>query len=140
VWRGDIEVLAGGKVTHRAQMELRIAPIAGSAAKSWTQTYGGQPPRHYEIRPADASAGRFILDEKNGVLLEEQLVGDTLHSAFQVGDVLLTSRLQKRGDELVVEIATFAAATRNNVAAAKPTAVALPFRSIQHGVLRRIAE
>lgn len=135
VWRGEIEVLAGGKVTHRAQMELRIAPIAGSAAKTWTQTYSGQPPRQYEIRPADSGAGRFILDEKNGVLLEEQLIGDTLLSTFRTGDVLLFSRFDLRGDALAVEIATFAAPAVNG--ATKPEVGALPFRSIQRGVLHR---
>lgn len=139
VWRGDIEVLAGGATQHRATMELRVQPVAGSDAKTWTLTYSGQSPRKYEIRPT-AAAGRFIMDEKNGVLIEEQLIGDTLHSAFQVGDVLLTSRFEKRGNELAVEITTFAVAEPSPKSSAKPLAVSLPFRSIQRGLLHQAAE
>jgi hypothetical protein len=135
VWLGDIEVHAGDKVTHRARMDLRIAPVAGSVAKTWIQTYAGQPPRNYEIRPTESGEGRFVMDEKNGVLLDTQLVGNTLLSTFHTGGVLLTSRFELRGDELAVEIATFAepasdAATQSKVAA-------FPFRSIQRGVLHR---
>lgn len=135
VWRGEIEVIAGGKVTHRAQMELRITPIAGSLAKTWMQTYSGQPPRNYEIRPAEGGEGRFVMDEKNGVLLDEQLVGNTLLSAFRTGGVLLTSRFELRGEELEIEIATFGEQLAN--AATQPEVAALPFRSIQRGVLHR---
>ena len=134
LWRGGIEVMAGGQVTHRAQMELSVAPIAGRIAWTWTQTYTGQPPRAYELRPAESDAGRFVLDEKNGVLLDGQLIGATLLSTFRTGGVLLASRFELRGDELVVEIATFADPPQ---AAGKQQVAALPFRSIQRGVLRR---
>ena len=139
VWRGEIEVLVDGKRQHRATMELRVQKLGDDGAKSWTIQYSGQPPRLYEIRPAPDAKGRFIVDEKDGTLLEDQLIGNILHSVFSLGDVLLTSRFENRGEEITVEIATFAFdATKLRDALNSPAkATSYSFRSIQRGILRR---
>ena len=138
VWRGEIEVLAGGAVQHRSKMELRVEKLEAPGAKSWTIRYSGQPPRDYEIRSVPGGKGRFVTDEKNGTVLDEQLIGSTLHSVFSLGDVLLTSRFENRGEEIAIEIATFAfSATRDGAPPPPTRAIPYPFRSIQRGVLRR---
>jgi hypothetical protein len=137
VWSGEIKVIADGEIRHASTMELRVASIAGRPAKTWSIHYSGQPSRNYEITPATGGKGRFIVDEKNGLLLDEQLVGDTLYSAFSVGNVLLNSRFERRGDEMHVEIATYELASTNAATVSNAQATAYPFRSIQVGILRR---
>jgi hypothetical protein len=120
---------------HRVEMELRIEPLEGESRLSWIQTYSGQPPRAYVLRTADGGTGRLVMDEQNGILLDAQLSGGTLHSTFRTGDVLLSSRFEKRGRELSVEIATFHDALESERPSSK--VASLPFRSVQRGVLHR---
>jgi hypothetical protein len=137
VWRGQVKVSVDGETRHEVNLDLTIAKIPERTAKTWTMQYTGQPPRNYELAPAETGRGLFILDEKNGTLIEEQLIGETLYAIFSVDNVLLTSRFELRGRELHLEIATYDHSVKRTKTNAASQAVVYPFRSIQSGILRR---
>lgn len=137
VWSGEIKVIVDGETRHAVNMELTVAPIKGRSAKTWVIQYAGQPPRPYEIISAPDGKGHFQVDEKNGTVLDAQLIGDTLHSAFSVGTVLLTSRFERRGRELHVEITSYDHSGKTSTTSTNSEAINYPPQSVQVGILRR---
>ena len=111
VWKGATTLnWASGKV-EGAAMELHVSPVAGGPAKSWKVVYvfaDRREVRDYEIRPAEVpGAGRLVIDEKNGFLIDNYLAGETLYSRFTINGNLVTTRFELRGAELEVELTMF---------------------------------
>lgn len=111
VWKGATTLRwASGKV-EAAAMELHVGPVAGGTAKSWKVVYvfaDRREVREYEIRPAEgAGAGRLVIDEKNGFLIDNYLSGETLYSRFTINGNLVTTRFERRGATLDVELTMF---------------------------------
>ena len=98
-WTGTLKIasLAGdAKVTP---MEMVIEPRKDSKNYRWRIVYGKGPAREYELVPQE-TAGHFVIDEKNGLLIDAWLVGSTVYSQFQVGDSLIPVRYERAGDSL----------------------------------------
>jgi hypothetical protein len=109
VWKGVTRLVwASGKV-EEAAMELHVSPVAGGPSKVWKVVYvfaDRREVRDYEIRPAEG-AGRLVIDEKNGFLIDNYLSGETLYSRFTINGNLVTTRFELRGDALDVELTMF---------------------------------
>ncbi len=109
VWRGPI-VTASPKGTRRTfDMELHILPIAGASRYRWTIVYiseNGRQERPYELVEIDRSRGHFQVDEKNGILIDSFLIGDSLHVQFAVQGSLITIRYLRRGTDILFELVT----------------------------------
>ena len=92
-------------------MELHVGTAAGGASKTWKVVYvfaDRREVRDYEIRPAEGGgAGRLVIDEKNGFLIDNYLSGETLHSRFTINGNLVTTRFELRGDALEVELTMY---------------------------------
>lgn len=138
-WRGTLTI-AGAAQT--IPMGLDIEPIEGRDALAWRIIYGegsSRQVRDYELLPGDAP-GRFVIDEKNGILLDARLEGGVLVSAFEVQGNTLVARYELRGEELRYEILTWAnAAQRESVAGEGPEAIrvrAFPVGGYQRAALR----
>jgi len=105
-WRGPLTLrppVAGFPAT--SPMELRISAL-GAGRWGWIIAYSGQPERVYELRTT-TTPGAFVLDEKNGILLDEVLEGDELLCAFEVDSRLLLTRYTHLGDTIRYETRTF---------------------------------
>ncbi len=109
VWVGQLTVhTAKGKSFDRP-IELKLLPVKGGQAYSWRMVTGidnKTTVRDYELIPDPEKPGRFRLDEKNGIVLNAQLMGNALYSYFKDGDVLITARYELRGESLHVEMAS----------------------------------
>lgn len=111
VWKGATTLSwATGKVEAVA-MELHVSPMPGGRAKVWKVVYvfgDRREVRDYEIRPAEGgAAGRLVIDEKNGFLIDNYLSGDTLYSRFTINGNLVTTRFELRGEAIEVELTMF---------------------------------
>lgn len=140
-WRGDLYIAGRAEPVP---MGIDIAPIKGRDAWTWRITYGegeNAQVRAYELLPGDAP-GRFVVDEKNGVLLDDRLEGNVLVGMFEVGGVTLVSRHELVGaDELRFEIVS-ARSSDPRVSNAgdpdNPTLVrSFPIAGYQRATLRR---
>lgn len=110
-WKGVTKLnWASGKV-EEAAMELHVGPVAGGASKTWKVVYvfaDRREVREYEIRPAEGGgAGRLVIDEKNGFLIDNYLSGETLYSRFTINGNLVTTRFELRGEALEVELTMY---------------------------------
>jgi hypothetical protein len=98
-WEGQLNIYNAKGKTMDVYMGLNILPIEGDKY-SFTIIYGqGEKAqeRKYEIFPKDTARGHYIVDEKNAILLDDFLLGNTLYSRFEVmGSLLLAS--YERGD------------------------------------------
>ncbi len=87
--------------------------LATYQEKRWTyrMTYKsskyGNIVKNYElIKPDSLAKNVYLLDEMDGIYIENVLMSNTLYSAFSVAGIRLVSVLRKEGDELFMEIFT----------------------------------
>lgn len=101
-WTGTLKITPVEGKEQAMPMELTIEPIKDSKNYRWQIIYGEgkkAPVRDYELVPQE-NANHFVIDEKNGVLIDAVLVGGVLHSQFQVGDSSIPVRYERIGDVL----------------------------------------
>ncbi len=112
-WSGTATVtLPDGKQPFETDMSLTIEPLDDGNGVTWAIDYHQEDGvRAYELRAEDASTGRYQLDEKNGIVIPNALVSDTLYSSFTVGKAQLITRTRRIcNDTLLFEIMTFPSA------------------------------
>ena len=114
-WTGTLTPLGESKVGP-VTMTLEIAPIA-DGRWSWTIIYEGavgRQVRPYELVVVDAAAGRFAIDEKNGIVIPISFFEGTIYSTFEVMDTRVELRETMVGSgadaAIAVEMATVAVA------------------------------
>ena len=111
VWKGTTTLNWASGKAEEAAMELHVSPVAGGASKNWKVVYvfaDRREVREYEIRPAeDTGAGRLVIDERNGFLIDNYLSGGTLYSRFTINGNLVTTRFELRGAVMDVELTMF---------------------------------
>jgi hypothetical protein len=98
-WTGTLTITSAGGEGKETPMEMVIEPLKDSKSYRWRIVYGKGPARDYELVPQE-KVGHFVIDEKNGLLIDAWLVGSTVHSQFQVGDSLIPVRYELAGDTL----------------------------------------
>ena len=111
VWKGATVLNWASGKAEEAAMELHVGAVAGGPSKTWKVVYvfaDRREVREYEIRPAEGGgAGRLVIDEKNGFLIDNYLSGETLYSRFTINGNLVTTRFELRGDALEVELTMY---------------------------------
>jgi hypothetical protein len=108
-WTGTLKITPVAGDAQETQMELLIEPIKDSKAYRWRIIYGDpktKPARNYELIPQE-KANHFVIDEKNGLLIDSWLVGSKMHSQLQVGDSIIPVRYERKGDLLVFSLAVY---------------------------------
>jgi hypothetical protein len=106
-WRGTLQIHGVAGVVQSVPMRVEIVPTADSARWQFALIYGDDDAkgrRAYELVVQDAAKGQYVIDEKNGILLDARYLDGRLLSAFSVGGTRLISSYEKRGDELTFEI------------------------------------
>ena len=142
VWKGiTVNATADGK-REEIPMELHVQSMPESAVKTWKILYGKgaeQTTRPYEIMPVSGEQNRFVVDEKNGLFLDNQLVGRVLYSQFMVTTNLVTTRFELKGDEIRVEMIMFdlRSPRQSKLTGGNIEVASYRFRSAQFGILKR---
>ncbi len=141
-WKGEMTTATPSGTSGpaaRFTMELRVKEITPGERWTWTIIYDGPPGRSerpYELIAKDAAKGAFQIDEKNGIVLDATLLGDTLASPFQVQGTTLLAEYRLREDAIEVAIWSW----RGEPVATGPEG--LPVKSwrvgsVQRGVLKK---
>jgi len=114
-WSGPLRIIGGKGAAPNTTMRLTIEPIDKDRL-TWTIIYGEGdkvPVRRYEFIAGDKGPNHFVIDEKNGSLIDLRLLDGSLRGMFRVkGDdgknatmIFTTYRLS--GANLVVEMTVF---------------------------------
>ena len=146
IWKGPCTVAGPTRKRLDFPMELHVAPIEDRDAWTWRIVYGEgakRQVRNYELLPVAGGKGHFRVDEKNGIVIDSWLHGDTLYSRFEVGAVSIDARytLTKQG-KLAVSLVTTRVAPSATTGGKDgvPAVRAFPFVALQSGVLTKQAK
>jgi hypothetical protein len=108
-WEGTLHWYKTGSANpQQVPMQLLIAPT-DSAAWNWQLVYGEKQAdsRPYLLLPKDTSGIHWIIDERNGIILDQYYTGHRLTGAFTVMQNTLLNSYSLMGDSLLVEFHSF---------------------------------
>lgn len=103
-WKGHLDWMVAGKPTQTIPMQLWVEPADTPGQFTWLILYGDQSTdsRPYLLKPVDPAKGHWVIDERNGILLDSYLLGNTLQGAFTVQNNTIIDRYSLQGDSLHV--------------------------------------
>jgi hypothetical protein len=148
-YKGTVDLLRPGRAvvtpdgSSTVAMELIVTPADGKPGTvSWTIVYGTgekRQERPYELSAVPGYANRFLMDEKNGILIDHALIGEVLVSQFRVGTALLVSRFELVPEGVQVEISSFQTtpSRKSRPESANLEVESYPATTIQRGLLKR---
>ena len=86
-WKGKLNWHPMGKPMQQIPMQLNIQQAAGGMY-TWTMIYGDsmRDNREYLLKAVDSATGHWVIDERNGILLDQYWIAGKLSSAFSVGN------------------------------------------------------
>jgi hypothetical protein len=103
-WKGELEWFVNGKPTRKFAMQLIIKPADSAMTYTWQIIYGenGKDNRPYLLKPVDTAKGHWIIDERDGIILDSYIHGSSLHGAFTVqGNTIVDNYTVDKGKMLV---------------------------------------
>lgn len=137
----------GGKQTYApVDMRLTILPKPGDRGGSWQWKIEYKSPeqnqvRDYTLKPVDAPKGQWLIDEHNGILLDNFTVsGDLMLEQFSVGQTLIFGRHQLLdAQNLKVELVSFSLQGARNSGAEPYPVSSFKLLSVQDCPLKLVA-
>jgi hypothetical protein len=112
-WEGTLTTWsAPDSVRNRIPLTLTIAREDSGTAYTWRTVFNADTVRGvrpYRLVVRDAERGLYGTDEGNGIVLEARWLAGALISVFQVGERVLESRYELRGDTLVHDLVWWSA-------------------------------
>ncbi len=111
-WRGTVLTYTHTDSIRTTPMELHIFATDSTDRWTWTIIYGTgteKDVRAYELVLKDEESKHYVIDEKNSILIDSYVRGNSFCSRFAVGDYLLLCTYELSTDneaanEMVFEI------------------------------------
>jgi len=146
VWSGQVQAHGPQGLLDQFALQLTIAPTESPGRFDWRMVLtnpSGAQEQPFSLLAVDRAAGRFAIDENNGVIVDASWIDNALYSHFDVAGSRVQIRYLRRVlpgiDELIVEMTNArvedAHSTGGNNGA--PEVVTVPVRTVQRAVLRR---
>jgi hypothetical protein len=143
-WKGELTwYKTGTKEPQKVSMELKIHPGDSANTWSWQMVYGaaGEDSRPYKLIRKDSAGIHWVIDELNGIVLDQYWVGNRFSGAFTVmGNTIINSYWIEEG-KLMIEFFSMAAkpiATTGNGTEQSPNVDSYRLGSYQKAVLKRM--
>ena len=143
-WKGELQWYKAGKADpEKVNMELRIYLAETPGQYDWHIIYGAiqQDSRPYLLKPVDSSGVHWVIDERNGIILDQYWVGNRFTGAFSVQQSTLVNSYYLEDNKLIVEFTGFGKKPVNTTGAGtdeSPTVDSYQVRSYQKAILYRI--
>ena len=105
-YEGSLEIYGKNEVKMLVTMQLEIQPKADSLY-TWHLIYimnGNADKRMYELKVIDQDKGRYLIDEKNTILIDGYYHLNRFTSMFEVMDSYVVTSYTKEKDALIFEI------------------------------------
>ncbi len=106
-WKGEISWFQQGKKEPKKfSMQLRIQPADTAGQYTWQIIYGDKEAtdnRPYIIKPIDTARGHWIVDERNGIFLDQYWAGNKMTGAFSVSGSTIVNSYWIENGKLQVE-------------------------------------
>jgi hypothetical protein len=104
-WKGTIQYMITGKPMQQFTMQLRIQPTDSANQYTWQIIYGdsGKDNRPYILKPVDTAKGHWVVDEKDGIVLDSYVHSNCIHGAFTVMGSTITDNYCIENGKMKVE-------------------------------------
>lgn len=142
-WKGELQWYKTGDTEPRkVPMELRIHPADSANTWSWHIIYGTANPdsRPYKLILRDTTKTHWVIDENNGIILDQYWVAGRFCGAFTVMSNTIVNQYWMEGDQLLVEFLSIGSkpvATTGNGTESSPAVDSYRVGGYQKAVLRR---
>ncbi|QEC42119.1 hypothetical protein [Pseudobacter ginsenosidimutans] len=143
-WSGTLNWYTNGASEPRkVNMELHIQPSKDSLHQyTWHIIYGkpSEDSRPYILKAADTTKGHWVIDEKNGIILDQYWKGGKFSGAFSVGGTTILNSYWLENGALHMEFYSYPAkaiTTTGNGTEESPKVDSYHIKSYQQAVLRR---
>ena len=106
-WEGELHIYNEIGLKQSLPMALDNSTTNITGQYTWAIIYGSDSiagRRDYLLKEVDKSNGHYIVDEKNGILLDAYLIDNELISVFEVMGNSLTSTYKREGNNMIFEI------------------------------------
>lgn len=105
VWKGELRwYKTGSYEPQKVVMQLSIHPTDSSNTWTWQIQYGpGQDNRPYQLIGKDSLGIHWVIDEQNGIVLDQFWVGNRFNGAFTVMGNTIVNSYWMENDSLMVE-------------------------------------
>ena len=143
-WQGELEwYKTGVKEPHKINMQLVIRPADTAGQYTWQIVYGtrSEDNRPYILKPVDTTKGHWVIDEKDGIVLDQYWTGGRLNGAFTVQGSTIINSYWIEGDTLMVEFFSISSKPVSKTGGSNektPPVESYGVKSFQKAVLRRI--
>lgn len=111
-WKGELKWFKTGvKEPQTVVMELRIQPADSLNKYTWHLIYGSptEDSRPYTLIAKDTAKGHWIIDENNGIVLDQFWVANKFCGAFTVQNSTIVNNYWIEDNKLMIEFYTLAA-------------------------------
>jgi hypothetical protein len=104
-WKGELQWMVAGKPTQKFKMQLNILPTDSANQYTWQIIYGdaGKDNRPYILKAIDTAKGHWIVDERDGIILDSYVHGNCIHGAFTVQGNTIVDNYCVTGNKMNVE-------------------------------------
>jgi hypothetical protein len=109
-WEGELVwYQPGKKEPQKVATQLRIQPADTPNHFTWQIIYGKETEdnRAYVLKPVDTARGHWVIDERNGIILDQYWLGGKFCSAFTVGGTSITDCYWVEGEKMMIEFLAF---------------------------------
>lgn len=143
-WKGELKwYKTGNPEPKNINMELIIRRGDSTDNYSWQIIYGSptEDSRPYMLKAKDAAKGHWVIDELNGIVLDQYWVGEKLCGVFTVMGNTIANNYWMENGKLMVEFYSFSArpvATTGKGTEDSPSVESYSIGSYQKAVLHRV--
>jgi hypothetical protein len=104
-WKGTMLWYQGNKPAQKVPMELRIQKGDSADTYTWQIIYGKaqEDNRPYLLIPKDTATGHWAIDERNGIVLDQYMIGNRFCGAFTVEKSTIVNNYWIENGELNIE-------------------------------------
>jgi hypothetical protein len=112
VYEGEMIIGFTNRPNDSVNVKFELLPIDADSSWTYKMTYGskrfGIIVKDYEIHRDGNSTTNFLLDEKDGIIIEMSLMNDCFYEMFEVMDQLYSTTMRKLGDDIHFDLFTAA--------------------------------
>ena len=107
-WKGKMQWITPGKPAKEFTTQLKVQPADTAGQYTWTIIYGddAKDNRPYILRPVDTLTGHWVVDERDGIILDSYVHGNAIHGAFTVQGTTIVDNYKIENGKLYIEFFT----------------------------------
>jgi hypothetical protein len=106
-WKGQMLIYKDGVIKDSVKVVLNVTRSEEQHTFGWKTSYLSEKApmvKDYRMILSEAGKNIYILDEGDGIQLQNYLFENKLYSVFETNDILLTASYELMDDKLIFEV------------------------------------